>query len=97
MIIQSFIKGQEYGLDIFNDFSKATKSVFIKRKIAMRAGETDQAISIKNDSLLTLAKKLGNNLKHIGPLDVDIILDKKGFPHVIEMNPRFGGGVSSST
>ena len=42
MISQEYIKGMEYGLDILNDFSGNFIAVCAKRKIDMRAGETDK-------------------------------------------------------
>ncbi len=35
--------------------------------------------------------KLGENLHHIGNLDVDVF-EKDGKYYVLELNPRFGGG-----
>ena len=91
MIIQNFICGDEYGIDTFNDFSFNTISVIVKKKILMRAGETDQAVTIKDNNLIELGVKLSRSLKHVGPLDVDCILSN-GACYVLEMNPRFGGG-----
>lgn len=93
MIVQEFIEGAEYSFDILNDFSGKTVTAVAKRKIKMRAGETDQGYAIKDNQLVESAKRLGHQLGHIGPLDVDFFI-KDNEPYILELNPRFGGGYS---
>jgi carbamoyl-phosphate synthase large subunit len=92
MMIQELVKGEEYGFDIFNDFSGKVIQIMVKQKHAMRAGETDQATTIHHTTLLDVGVQLAEALKHVGPLDVDAFLDKNGKICVLELNPRFGGG-----
>lgn len=91
IIIQEYIAGSEYGLDVVNDLHSRHLVTSVKRKIGMRGGETDGAITVKNEELSELGRKLGTLLGHIGNLDVDV-LEKDGCYHVLEMNARFGGG-----
>lgn len=92
-IYQPFVDGQEYGVDLYFDMiSGKLVSAFIKKKIAMRAGETDKAISIKSDAILEEVKKLENLHALRGPIDVDVFVSKDGEVYVNEINPRFGGG-----
>ena len=56
-IYQKFISGQEYGLDILNDFNGRFISYCLKKKIEMRSGETDKAFTINNEQILKLSKK----------------------------------------
>lgn len=91
IIIQQFIKGKEYGLDIMNDLSGNHIAVSVKQKLAMRAGETDKAITVDNALLREMGSLIGKKLKHIGNLDCDI-LEENGQYYVLELNPRFGGG-----
>lgn len=91
VLIQEFITGPEYGVDIFNDLSGANRGVVLKKKLAMRAGETDKAITVHSDKLYAYAKAIGDTLGHIGNLDCDF-LERDGEFYLLEMNPRFGGG-----
>lgn len=91
VMIQQIINGQEYGLDIVNDLSGRYVCTFVKRKLAMRAGETDRAITVENNELTNIGEKIGKALGHIGVLDCDIIVDEHGC-FLIDINPRFGGG-----
>jgi carbamoyl-phosphate synthase large subunit len=92
MIIQEFLNGQELGVDVYIDMiSKKVVSMFIKEKVAMRAGETDKARSIKSDSLFATIEVLVNKAGLVGPIDVDVFL-VNGEYYISEINPRFGGG-----
>lgn len=91
ILIQEKLSGQEFGMDVLNDFTGSFVKAFPKKKLAMRAGETDKSISVENDALSEIGKVLGNKLKHIGNLDSDIFETDKGY-YILELNPRFGGG-----
>ena len=91
ILIQEKIIGDEYGLDIFNDFKGENLTVTVKRKLAMRSGETDIAKVIENKELEDIGKKIAESLKHIGNLDMDILFDGQS-AYIIDMNARFGGG-----
>lgn len=91
IIIQQRIEGTEFAVDILNNLNGKPVQVYIKEKLAMRAGETDKAILRKNSFLENLSIKVGDELKHIGNLDCDFIFDGKDY-YLLELNPRFGGG-----
>jgi len=92
-IYQPFIDGDEYGADLYFDMiSGKLVSVFIKKKISMRAGETDKAISVKSDAIVQELKKLESLNSLRGPIDVDVFVSKNGELFINEINPRFGGG-----
>lgn len=55
LMIQEFLDGQEIGADVYIDMiSGEVVSIFTKKKIIMRAGETDKAVSFKDDKLFEL-------------------------------------------
>jgi len=91
LVIQEKLTGKEYGLDIVNDLSGNYVCTFAREKLAMRAGETDRAITIKSETLEQIGRKLSSKLKHCGVLDCDVFIGDYGCC-VLEMNPRFGGG-----
>lgn len=91
-IIQEFIEGKEFGADVYRDLiSGETTAIFLKEKIAMRAGETDKSVSCKDEALFALLRDLAAKLQLRGPIDVDIF--RAGGEYLVsEINPRFGGG-----
>lgn len=92
MLIQPFADGEEFGADIYVDiFSHKPVSIFVKKKLRMRAGETEKSISFKDNSLFELIKQAVYSLTLSGPVDMDIFcVDDKYY--ISEINPRFGGG-----
>lgn len=92
LMIQEFLKGQEIGADCYIDMiSGELVSVFTKKKLLMRAGETDKAVSFKDEALFELIKKFVLECHWNGQIDIDIF-DVDGEYYISEVNPRFGGG-----
>ena len=91
ILIQEALQGDEYGLDIVNDFKGNHFGTFTRKKLKMRSGETDKAISIIDERFNEVGKIIGENLKHIGNADCDVFLVNDKL-YVLEINPRFGGG-----
>ena len=92
IMIQEKLTGNEFGLDVMNDLEGNNVAVSVKQKLAMRAGETDKAITVDLPEVREMGATIGRNLKHIGNLDVDIMQRANGDYCVLELNPRFGGG-----
>lgn len=91
-LYQEFIDGQEYGMDILNDFSGKFLHSCVKKKIEMRSGETDKAEIVYNEKFIKIAKKISSVFRHVGNLDLDFIINKRNQLYFIDFNPRFGGG-----
>ncbi|WP_346678042.1 ATP-grasp domain-containing protein [Erysipelatoclostridium sp. An173] len=92
VIIQKKISGDEYGVDLINDLDGNHISTIIRKKIAMRSGETDAAEIVENKMINNMMSKLAKISNHIGNLDVDILKDDNDKYYILEMNARFGGG-----
>ena len=92
VLVQEMIEGTEYGLDVVCDLNGDYASVLVRRKIAMRGGETDRAESVAPTDFEDIARSIAEAVPHPGTIDVDVIVDAKGTPFVIDVNPRFGGG-----
>lgn len=91
ILIQECIDGQEYGMDVLNDFDGNYRGSFVRQKLSMRGGETDKAKSIIDQRFEHLGHAIGDKLKHLGNLDCDVFATSDAL-YVLELNPRFGGG-----
>ena len=92
LMIQEFLDGQEIGADVYIDMvSHEVVSIFTKKKLKMRAGETDKAVSFKDEKLFTLIERFVKEAGYNGQIDIDIF-DVNGEYYISEVNPRFGGG-----
>lgn len=92
LMIQEYLKGQEIGADCYIDMiSGELISVFTKKKLVMRAGETDKSISFKDPELFALIERFVKEAGFRGQIDIDIF-ECEGKYYISEVNPRFGGG-----
>lgn len=92
MMIQEFMTGQEIGADVYIDLiSNEIVSIFTKKKLVMRAGETDKAISFRDEKLFMEIEKFVQENGFRGQIDIDIF-EQNGTYYFSEVNPRFGGG-----
>lgn len=91
ILIQQKLNGPEYGMDIVNDLDQEYFTTVVRKKLSMRAGETDKAVSVIDQRFSDIGEKISTHLKHIGNLDCDVF-EEGGELYVLELNPRFGGG-----
>ncbi len=91
-MIQTLAQGEEFGADIYVDMlSHRPVSLFVKKKLRMRAGETEKSVSYQDETLFQLILNTVATLDLSGPIDMDIFR-VDGTYYISEINPRFGGG-----
>jgi carbamoyl-phosphate synthase large subunit len=66
-------------------------TTLVRRKLRMRAGQTDRAESVLHETLESIGERIGRRLGHVGVLDCDAIANASGC-YVVDINPRIGGG-----
>ena len=92
LMVQEFLNGQEIGADVYIDMiSGEVVSIFTRKKIKMRAGETDKAVSFKDPELFALIERFVLEAGYRGQIDIDLF-ETGGRYCISEVNPRFGGG-----
>ena len=92
LMVQEYLDGPEIGADVYVDMiTGEVVSIFTKKKIRMRAGETDKSVSFKDDRLFELIERFVREAGFRGPIDIDLF-DIGGRFYISEVNPRFGGG-----
>ena len=92
-IIQEFLQGDDYGVDVFSNSDLVPISIFAKRKMRIVAGEADKEVTVYDDKMIDYIKSIIGKLKLYGPSDIDLI--KRGNEYfILDINPRFGGGYS---
>ena len=93
VLVQERLGGVEYGIDVINDLDGRYVTTFARRKLQMRGGNTDRAVTVDSAQLAALGRSLGERLGHIGCLDCDVFVFPDSAPVVVDLNPRFGGGL----
>ena len=95
VVVQPLIEGTEYGLDVVAPLraeESGSVAVLARQKLRMRSGETDKAVSVDPGPFRQLADRIARALSAQGLIDVDVMVDASGTAHVLDVNPRFGGG-----
>lgn len=94
-IIQDFIEGDEYTVDVFLDFDGSIITIVPRLRIATRSGEISKGRIVRDRDIINDVSKLMNVLKPVGHITVQLMKTEKGIEY-IEINPRFGGGAPMS-
>lgn len=94
LMIQEYMRGQEYGADVYIDLiSEKCTSIFLKKKIKMRAGETDKSVSVIDENIFRQIIYFVETIGYTGIVDIDLFHDEENdIWYLSEVNPRFGGG-----
>jgi carbamoyl-phosphate synthase large subunit len=91
VLVQERLSGVEFGFDVVNDLQGRYVTTLVRRKIRMRAGQTDRAETVAHDEIRRIGRLIGEGLAHVGVMDSDAIVTAAGC-FVLDMNPRMGGG-----
>jgi len=95
-VIQPFIEGREYTIDIFCDWDGKPISIVPRERLQVRAGEVLKTQICVDSKMISEAKRICTAFKPCGPITVQLIRDSAGEDWFIEINPRYGGGAPLS-
>lgn len=95
-IVQPFVAGREYTIDIFCDWNGTPISIVPRDRVQVRAGEVLKTRIELDPVMIEESKILCKAFKPCGPITVQLIRDAEGTDWFIEINPRFGGGAPLS-
>ncbi len=100
-IIQPFVEGEEYTIDIFCGFDCEPVFITPRKRLAIRSGEVLKTQMFMDDKMIEESKKLLEKFKAVGAITVQLIRGRKiddteDKDYFIEINPRYGGGAPLS-
>lgn len=91
-IVQEFLSGPEYTIDVFCDFTYQPIAVVPRERVVVRAGVMDRGRTVHDASLIDLAERVTRAMPFLGAANIQCrVVD--GEPVVFEINPRFSGGI----
>jgi carbamoyl-phosphate synthase large subunit len=92
-IIQEFVKGREYTVDVLSDFEGNVLTIVPRERIEVINGESSKGRTLKHDGIMECTKELVEALGTKGHVTIQCIIDGDRIAF-IEVNPRFGGGAA---
>ena len=91
-IIQPFIRGTEYTVDVFCDFTGKPIHITPRKRLLVRSGEVLVTEICNDEQIISECKQIIRVFRPRGPVTIQLIRDESGQDYYIEINPRFGGG-----
>jgi carbamoyl-phosphate synthase large subunit len=96
-IVQEFVPGQEYTVDVLVDFAGQVRCVVPRLRIETRTGEVSKGMTVKHPEIIAQSQRLVEELgAGPGVITIQCFLTPDQQIKFIEINPRFGGGVPLS-
>jgi carbamoyl-phosphate synthase large subunit len=91
-VVQTFLNGPEYTIDILCDFAGEVLSIVPRERVVIRAGVVDRGRTVNDPSLIELGLAVADALRFYGAFNIQCRM-VDGRPVVFEINPRFSGGI----
>ncbi|MDP4083171.1 MAG: ATP-grasp domain-containing protein [Bacillota bacterium] len=96
-MVQEFIHGTEFTVDVMLDFYGNIKTIVPRERIETRAGEVSKGITRKDFDLISATEMVIKKLPGaVGCITLQCFKKETGEITFIEINPRFGGGIPLS-
>ena len=91
-IVQEYLDGPEFTLDVLCDFDGQPISIVPRERVVIRSGVIDRGRTKQDQTLIDLALACTHVLPFAGAINIQCrVVD--GRPTVFEINPRFSGGI----
>lgn len=91
-IIQEYVEGQEYTIDILCDFNSQLLAFVIRERLAIKRGLAVKCRTVRIDNIEPLIRELVKRLGIVGPANIQVIITPQDEIKIIEINPRFASG-----
>jgi carbamoyl-phosphate synthase large subunit len=91
-IVQEFLTGPEFTIDVCCDFDGRVLSIVPRERMVIRAGVIDRGRTVRDGRLIALAESIADLLPFAGAVNIQCRM-VGGQPVVFEINPRFSGGI----
>jgi len=91
VIVQEFLRGYEVTIDVFGDGAGRVISFIPRKRLKVRGGEVERAITVDDEQFRDAVLKIGAAFMPYGPINVQCFVGEDGSVFT-EINSRFGGG-----
>jgi carbamoyl-phosphate synthase large subunit len=91
-VVQRYLDGPEFTLDLLCDFDGRPLSVVPRERVVIRSGVIDRGRTVNDPALIALALDCARVFQFAGAVNIQCRV-VQGVPTVFEINPRFAGGI----
>ncbi len=91
-VVQEFLEGPEYTIDMFCDWNGVPLSIVPRERVVVRAGVSDRGRTVRSAQLERLSMSVAEAIPFAGPVNVQCRM-RGDTAVVFEINPRFSGGI----
>jgi carbamoyl-phosphate synthase large subunit len=91
-VVQRYLVGPEFTLDVLCDFNGQPLSVVPRERVVIRSGVIDRGRTVNDPALIDLALACAKVFQFAGAVNIQCRV-VQGVPTVFEINPRFAGGI----
>ncbi|KAB7708173.1 ATP-grasp domain-containing protein [Bacillus aerolatus] len=96
-MIQEYVSGDEYTVDVMTDFDGNIKTIVPRLRMETRAGEVSKGVTKKDFEIINAVEDVMHKLPGaVGCITLQCFRKENGEITFIEINPRFGGGIPLS-
>ncbi len=93
-LVQELIEGSEFTVDVYCGLDGVPRCAVPRRRLEVRNGEVSKGVIVKNPAVMSTAMEVARVLRECrGVVTVQCMVTPPGRVCVLEINPRFGGGV----
>jgi len=90
-LIQEFVAGEEYTVDLLTDEGGEVLSVIPRRRINVESGKSVTGMTVEDAEIREKSRQIASDIQLYGPSCIQCIRSNDGV-QFIEVNTRFGGG-----
>lgn len=94
-LIQEYIEGDEFTVDAYVDRAGRVVDILTRQRLVVEAGIVLNSLTRWDNGIIAACQTILSRPGWYGPQTLQFRLDS-GQPKILEINPRFGGGVTHS-
>jgi carbamoyl-phosphate synthase large subunit len=91
-VVQEYLPGREFTIDVLADFHGRVISVVPRERLVIRSGVSDRGRTLFHAGMIDLALRTAEALEIRGPANIQVKLHEDKAT-IFEVNPRFAGGI----
>jgi len=92
-MVQEFLTGDEYTVDVYVDFAGEVRCAVPRKRLEVRSGEVSKGVTVRDEAVIEGAIWIAKCLPDaLGCLTIQCFKAPDGTVSFTEINPRFGGG-----